>query len=486
VGNRVRALTTKITLFILLASAVTGYADETDIVESLPAPRVEMSSTKNYRDIPGVTAGEIVAIEALKSAGRVLSYATIPSTETFILDDGSYAGFAVALCELLSDLFGIPFVPELYEWDQFREALENGTVDFRDNLVSTFETERQYFISRPVAERSLAAFVYGDSVKIEADSDLDGLRLGFLQRATALGSIRSIYPRLSFIVEFIRNIPEAALMLEAGTIDAFIDFAIDSYSFADDAVQSFEILPFAYSPVSLTAVSDELSFIISVLDKYIEAGGINELRDLYEKGSFEYSKYRFRMSLSAEEAAYLDDLSAKGGRVSVAMVSDDYPMSFYNASEREFQGVAVDVLAEIGRLTGIEFQNMSDTNAPWGKNLEKLERGEVSFISILLYTEERKDKFLWSDIYASCRYALLSRDNYPYLKMYQVPQMTVGAMRNSAFVEMINLFFPNIENITYYDSQWQSLDALENGEIDLLMASENVLLSMVNYLERYG
>ena len=466
-GDRVGALIGKLTVFLFLACAVTGYADD-------------------YRDIPGVSAGEIDAIEALKAAGRVFSYGTIPSTEAFIQDDGLYAGFATALCEHLSGLFGIPFVPELYDLDELRDALENGVIDFRDNLISAAEAGRRYFTSRPIAERSLAAFVYGDSVRIEADSDLGGLRLGFLEGAAALGAIRNIYPRLEFETVFIKNISEAAGMLEAGTIDAFVDFTIDSYSFSDDAIHPVEILPFAYSPVSLTAVKSELASVVSVLDKYIEAGGITVLRNLYEEGGYEYSRYRFRLSLSEKERAYLDDLFSRGNGVPVAMVSDDYPMSFYNSTEREFQGVAVDVLAEISRLTGIEFRNVSDTDTPWGRNLEKLEKGEVSFISILLYTEERKDRFLWSDIYASCRYALLSREDYPYLKMYQVIYTTVGAMRNSAFVEMINLFFPNIENIKYYDSQWQALDALESGEIDLLMASENVLLSMVNYLERYG
>jgi PAS domain S-box-containing protein len=466
-GNRAGALIGKLTVFLFLACAVTGYADD-------------------YRDIPGVNAGEIDAIEALKAAGRVFSYGTIPSTEAFVQDDGLYAGFAAALCGHLSGIFGIPFVPELYDLDELRDALENGVIDFRDNLISAAEAGRRYFTSRPIAERSLAAFVYGDSVRIEGDSDLGGLRLGFLEGAAALGAIRNIYPRLEFETVFIKNIQEAAGMLEAGTIDAFVDFTIDSYSFSDDAIHPVEILPFAYSPVSLTAVRSELASVISVLDKYIEAGGITVLRNLYEEGGYEYSRYRFKLSLSEEERAYLDDLLSGGNGVPVAMVSDDYPMSFYNSTEREFQGVAVDVLAEISRLTGIEFRNVSDTDTPWGGNLEKLEKGEVSFISILLYTEERKDRFLWSDIYASCRYALLSREDYPYLKMYQVIYTTVGAMRNSAFVEMINLFFPDIEDIKYYDSQWQALDALESGEIDLLMASENVLLSMVNYLERYG
>jgi PAS domain S-box-containing protein len=485
-GNRIGALIGKLTMFLLLTCAVTSYADDPVPVQTRSTPRVEISSVKNYLDIPGVSASEIEAIEALKAAGRVFSYGTIPSTEAFIQGDGSYAGFVPALCETLSGLFGIPFVPELYDLDGLRDALENGIIDFRDNLISAAEAGRRYFISRPVAERSLAAFVYGDSVQIEADSDLGGLRLGFLEGAAALGAIRNIYPRLAFETVFINNIPEAARMLEAGTIDAFVDFTIDSYSFSDDAIHPVEILPFAYSPVSLTAIKSELASVISVLDKYIEAGGITVLRNLYEEGGYEYSRYRFRLSLSGEERAYLDDLFSGGNGVPVAMVSDDYPMSFYNSTEREFQGVAVDVLNEISRLTGIEFRNVSDTDTPWGGNLEKLEKGEVSFISILLYTEERKDRFLWSDIYASCRYALLSREDYPYLKMYQVIYTTVGAMRNSAFVEMINLFFPNIEDIKYYDSQWQALDALESGEIDLLMASENVLLSMVNYLERYG
>jgi hypothetical protein len=67
---------------------------------------------KSYRDIPGITEEAIRAIEKLKSERDGFSYGVVTSTESFMLPDGTHAGFTALFCDLLSDLFGIPFVYE--------------------------------------------------------------------------------------------------------------------------------------------------------------------------------------------------------------------------------------------------------------------------------------------------------------------------------------------------------------------------------------
>ena len=441
------------------------------------------SSIKTYREIPGVSQMEIAEIEAVKSSGRNLSYAAIPTTEAFMLPDGTYAGFAAKFCELLSDLFGIPFVLELHDWDALISALNTKAIDFTGHLTPTLTRRLIYSMSHPIAERSLAVFTCGDSVFIETEADLKGLRLGFLDGAVSSQSVMEVYPDLVFEAVFVKNVQDAAQMLVSGTIDAFIDFEIDSYSFADnDSIRAKGILPRVYSPVSLTTMKKDLEPFISVLNKYIEAGGIDVLYHLYEEGSLEYYRYNFRRSLTSEEVSYFDNLS----RVPVALEADNYPVSFYDEPQRKFQGIAPDILTEVSKLTGIEFYEAASKNTTWAAMLEKLSSGEVSIISELLYSEGRKDNFLWSDRYASSRYALLSKIEYPNLKMYQVIRTRVGVGRKSAYEEMYRLWFPYNFNIKYYDTQNEALDALEKGEIDLLMGSESMLLALRNYREKPG
>jgi PAS domain S-box-containing protein len=445
------------------------------------------ASIKTYRDIPGVTSEEINAIEALKSSRQSFSYGARLTAETLIPSDNGHAGFAFMLCELLSDLFGVSFVLELKTWDRLVVDLSSGTIDFAVDLTAPNKLSRIYFMSHPIAERPLAAFTHEGSTAIKTETDLNGLRIGFLEGTNIAQEIHDMYPELAFETVFVINALDAAEKLASGEIDVFVDFAMINHFFAGNvSIRSTEILPFVYSPVSMITMNPELEPFISVLDKYIETGGIDRLQNLYDKSNLEYSRYHFRMSLTEKERAYLDDLFAKDGKVPVALEADNYPMSFFNKEEKKFQGIVQDILAEISDLTGIEFYAATDKNTSWLTILEKLNSGEVSFVSELLYSEERKDNYLWSNRYASSHYALLSKTEYPNLKIYQVSRATVGIGKDSAYDEMYNYWFPKNSNAKYYDSQDDALNALENGEVDLVMASENVLLTMRNYREKPG
>jgi len=445
------------------------------------------SSINTYRDIPGITAQEIAAIEALKSSRSSFSFGAIPTREFYLLDDGTYAGFTAMFCDLLSNLFEIPFVLYLYEWDTLKDALDNQLIDFTGHLTPTPLRRRVYYMSHPIAERSLAAFTYGQNIKIETESDLNGLKLGFLRNAISSSAVREVYHDLDFETVFVRNVQDAAMMLASGAIDAFIDFEIDSYTFSnDDSISSKGILPRVYSPVSLTALKSELGPLVSVLDKYIESGGIDVLYNLYEEGSLQYSRHHFFKSLTAEEKSYLEGLSLVGSGVPVALEPDNYPFCFYDENNKTFQGIAPDILDEISSLTGIKFFTATDKNTQWVTILEKLRSGEVSLVSELLYSEERKDHFLFSDRYAVSNYALLSKTEYPNLKMYQVVRATVGVGIKSAYEEIYGLWFPENTNLKYYNTLNEVQNALEKGEIDLMMGSESMLLSMRNYREKPG
>jgi PAS domain S-box-containing protein len=449
----------------------------------------DINSIKTYTQIPGVTSAEKDAIEALKLSRSNFSYGSIPSTEAFILPDGKYAGFSSLLCELLSGLFGIPFVQEFHPWDELKSKTDSERIDFIGDMTPTPERKKTYLMTHTIAERSLGVFTSESSVKkIEKESDLEGLRIAFHKETITLDAVRHVYPSLGFEALYFGDTQDAVRALEDGTVDALILDAVESYTFADyDFIRIREILPMVYTPVSMATRKSELEPVISVVNKYLEAGGIDKLSGLYSEGNAEYAKYAFSRSLTSEEKAYVENMAASGRKVPIALESDNYPISFYNDKEKQFQGIAPDYLAEIGRLTGIEFEAVTGKDTLWVEIMEKLTTGEISLVSELQYTEERSGSFLFSDPYFSAHYALLSKISYPKLKMFQVIRAKVGVMRGTAHVELYHMLFPENNNLELYDSsEDDGIRALETGEIDLYMASENLLLALRNYLEKPG
>jgi PAS domain S-box-containing protein len=447
----------------------------------------DIDSIKTYTQIPGVTSAEKAAIEELKSLRKNLSYGSLPSTEAFILPNGRHAGFSTLLCELLSGLFGIPFVQELRPWDELKKQFDSGQIDFIGDLTPTAERRKAYLMTHTIAERSLGLYTSESSVKkVEGESDLNGLRIAFYKDTITVDFIRDAYPNLNFEELYVGNARDAVRALEDGIVDAFILEKTESFAFANyDFIRVREILPMVYTPVSMAAWKSELEPVISVVSKYLEAGGIDKLFELYKEGNVEYAKYAFSRALTGEESAYLENMAASGKKVPVALESDNYPVSFYNDKENQFQGIAPDFLAEIGRLTGIEFEAATGKYTPWVEIMEKLKAGEISMVSELQYTEERSGNFLFSEPYSSTRYALLSKISYPKLEVYRVVRTKVGAMRGTAYEELYNLWFPDNNNLKLYNASLSDgIRALETGEIDLYMASEYMLLALRNYLEK--
>jgi PAS domain S-box-containing protein len=344
-----------------------------------------------------------------------------------------------------------------------------------------------YFMSHSIAERSLKIFTHENNDRLQTEEDVNGRKLGVYGGTITAQSIINAYPALHFEIVNLFTVPEVAESLASGRIDAFVTDATSAVEFEEHPmVHSKEFFPFIYTPVSLTTGNPELKPIISVVDKYIEAGGIDKLYELYQQGRYEYAKYELGRSYTDAEAAYMAAMSAVGAKVPVGLEHDYYPVCFYNENDNGFQGVVPDILKEINLLTGIEFHIATDRNTPFYQILEMVNSGEVAFLSAMLMTPERKDKYLWSERHYASHYALISKIDRPFLEMAQVVRARVGVSKGTAYEEMYKLWFPNNANLVYYDSIIAAMMALDRDEVELVMASENAHITMLNYFEKPG
>jgi len=467
-------------LFILITTVFIGCAIKQE-------QSFDISTINSFREIPGITEQEIKEIEALQNKIPEFSYGCLYSTEAFHKLDGNLTGFAISFSQILSHLFDIPFTPALYDWTTLKNGIDEKAIDFSSDFIPTPERHLVYHMSHPVAQRTLGVFTYGDEIRLESEFSLNGLRIGFLEGSVHARVVAETYPTLDFSVVNVQHTDEGISRLKSGEIDAYVMESVEKIIFAEvPEIKFWEVIPLVYNPVSLTTANPDFKVIIDVVDKFIAAGGIYHLHELYITGNLKYAKHVLHLSFTEQQKAFLSNLAATGAKIPVALEHDTYPICFYNHTDREFQGIAPDILRQISLLTGIEFEVVTESDTPFHRMLEMLNTGEAALVSELLYTDDRAPRFLWSDPYYTSRFALLSRIELPFLEMYQVESYRVGVSKGTAYDEMYNLWFRGNSNLIYFNSHIEAINALENGEIDLIMASEKTMIMLTNWLELNG
>jgi hypothetical protein len=127
----------------------------------------DIRTISSFREIPDVTDEEIKAIEAVLAQRDSFSFGMPFTTETFTLPDGSRAGFIPGFCNLLEDLFGIPFNIELHTMDSLNSGMANGLIDFSGNWTKTPERSERFYMSLPIASHRLAVLTYDDFIIVK-------------------------------------------------------------------------------------------------------------------------------------------------------------------------------------------------------------------------------------------------------------------------------------------------------------------------------
>ncbi|MDR2304785.1 MAG: transporter substrate-binding domain-containing protein, partial [Treponema sp.] len=351
-------------VILILGGLLTGFAGCAKPSAELVTAGTGAPVYASYRDIPGITAEEEAAIETLKKRYGGFTLAMLHTTEAFYRDDGTIGGFTSLFCDWLTGLFGVPFKPDIVEWEALIEGLASRGIDFTGELTATPERRKIYHMTDAIAERSIRYFRLAGDESLSELAARRQLRFAFLEGATTGGDVREVTDE-SFVSTYVKNYGEAVVLLRDGTVDAFFAESPAEAAFAEYGdITTAEYFPLIYSPVSLTTGNPELVPIISVVRKYLDRGGIYHLTELYNRGEDDYRKYKLFRQLTEEEQAYIR-ARRDGQEIPIAAEYDNYPFCFYNAAERQWQGIAIDVLGEIGALSGLSFTVTNEPGASW-------------------------------------------------------------------------------------------------------------------------
>ena len=439
-----------------------------------------------FKRIPGLTQAEVDAIETLQKEGRSLIYGALLSTETFPDEKGEVSGYTPQLCALLSRLFGIPFTPSLYEWDAIIDGLKGRHISFSGEFTITPERKHDFIMSDAVAVRSVALIYSADARTLGEVAAERTPTLGFLTDAVHEQQLAELY-KGDFEPYYAKNIADIAQALKTGAIDAFVCDNVAEPAFEGLLDIRHELfVPLLPTSVALTTQDESLAAIVSVFDKYIANGGRAELSALYAQSMADYARDVLRKKLNSQEKAFIDEHVAANKKVPVILESGNYPVSFYNAKSKQYEGIVPDLLERVSLLTGLEFESVNAPEEDWATVLAKLQSGQAAIISELLHTPSRNGQFLWPEE-PSCvtHYALLSKSAAPNLEFNQMLGKRIGVEIDTAYQDVAKQWFPDVALFTYASID-EAFEALEYGRIDLIMASENLLLSQTNYSEKTG
>jgi len=441
----------------------------------------------SFRDIPDVTEDEIRAIEALQKEYSSFVYGMTNTTETFVDSlsrSGEIRGYSALFCEWLTGLFGIPFKPSLYNWDGLFAGLASGEVDFTGDLMETEERSRLYFMTDPIAERSLKYFQIAGRPDIYEIAQSRPPRLAFLNASAVLDPVSEAVD-FNFEAIFVENFIAAYHLMKTGGVDAFMVMGIVEASFDEFGdVRAETFLPLVYNSASMSTQNQRLKPVISVVHKALQQNSTRHyLSKLYSYGYHEYYKNKLITQLTAEEREYIQSHNV----IPVAADPGSYPGSFYDRREKKWGGIFFDLLGEITTLTGLNFERVNDENATWPVVLQMLSNGEALIIPELVQSKEREGLFLWpSTSQMTDYYILISKSDFPNIQIDDIINFKIGLPRNTSYTTIFRKWFPNQPGTVEYESMVDAFNALQRGEVDMVMANQRRLLYLTHYLELPG
>ncbi|MCL2605446.1 MAG: ATP-binding protein [Defluviitaleaceae bacterium] len=437
-----------------------------------------------FRDIPGITAEEIEAVEYLQRTRNNFRFSAIYGTELFVGDDGRMQGFTALFCNWLSELFEIPFVPGIVEWDELIDGLESGAIDFTGELAANDQRRREgYFMTDDIAQRQIITLRLADALPFAEISAVRPLRYAFLHD-DPIADVIARRERQAFEMITVDSNLQALEMLISGEIDAFFNesSAEAAFGFFDYIVASI-YYPIIITPVSLATRNEALKPIISVIQKALDHGAKHHLIRLYNQGHQDYLRHKFRMMLTPEERNFL----GVGATVHYVAETTNYPLSFFEPRTGEFEGLAIDIIREIENITGLPFKRVNDEHTQWPDLLGMLKSGEASMITSLIPSDDRIGYFMWPGEYFFRNYlALVSKSEFRNININEILTVSVGTVKDTAHGALFREWFPNHKNTVEFLTTFDAFDALERGDVDMVMVSEHQLLILTNYREQVG
>ena len=439
----------------------------------------------SYRDIPGITEEQIQAIGQLRARHEYFLYGMIQNDEAFYTIGGEIAGFSARMSDWLTDLFGIPFVPVIYDTiSDLMDSFDNDTVHFTGQFPRISALAERFAMTDPISKRSVAiARVPGSRPLAEIEQERD-LHILFTRGSALHNVLRNNGSLTNFTYTHVDTPGEAAELLRRGEADAYISDGVFTVSVAFPGFRVEPFFPFVFGYAVFSALNPELFPIVDAVQKILDNGGMVILGQLYAEGMKDAARHRMSLLLTDNEREFI----ASTPVIPIAVHDASYPISFYNEWVGEFQGISIDVLREIEAITGLRFE-IAQPDSSHLTDVHRILREGEAYLGTGPFraaVQEGVLPFLFTDGFFTDSYTLVSYGNAPIIGINELLYMCVGLMGNSIYDTVFTEMFPQHLNIYRFPNMDEPLDALENGDVDLIFLSVRQVLRANRLMERPG
>lgn len=439
---------------------------------------------ESYRDIPGITDAQISAIGEARARHDYFLYGMLQNDEAFYTLDGEIVGFSTEMCEWLTGLFGIPFVPVIFdELPELMDALADGTVHFTGQFPRVPMLEEMYFMTDPISKRSTAVARMHGSRPFSEISRERALNFIF-SSGSALPDVlveMGIFSECAFVPLIAETYDEAAEMLRRGEADAYIGDGVLSLSIDFPYFHVEPLYPFFFGYASFAAQNPDLAPFVDAVQLVIDNDGMTILANLYAAGKEDARRHIMSLLLTDEERAFI----ANNPVIPIAAHGFSYPISFFNNWENEFQGIAFDILTEVEALTGLSFE-IANPDSPFFTVAQRMLHDGEALLATGAYRDTGEYGSLLSMGFFTDSYALISYGDKPIISVNEVIYMRVALIGGGTYEEVFRTMFPNHLNVVTFDYKDDVLYAIESGAADLAFSSLRGLFRANHLLERPG
>lgn len=402
-------------------------------------------------------------------ANPVVTIGVITDNEPYSwVDNGRVAGFSIDVLEEIAGHTGLRFDYRPGSWPEIYPAFLRGEVDAIDEISYRPERAKLMLFTEPYHYRQ-TVIMHDGARPLPPMTTLEDLK------PYRVGIVRDIYYKNAFtdrdiaVTEY-DALPNLLRALAFGWIDAIagpevtLSFLARKAGFSHIgvagrvAMDGLEIEDFR---IGVLHENEPLHRIIAAGLAAIPPARFNELVEVWQEFGGQAIGTTPSFRLSEQHAAYVRRL----GPVRVGIMRDYAPFSFVDGGN--VQGLAVDVLARIQDLTGLQVIPVADR---WPVLFDLFRRGEIDVIANISDNEARRDFTRFSDPYYVIPNVVFTRDAGFQLDSLDDLQGRRIALGSGIFYEtpMRDRFGDAIVAFSSQDSMFR---ALAEGSVDVVVAA---------------
>jgi two-component system sensor histidine kinase EvgS len=380
-----------------------------------------------------------------------------------------YEGLSADYAGLIGEQLGVSFQVKRYPTRALAiAALHRGEIDLLGTSNAFEAADAELTLSQPYAD-DLPVIVARQGQSLREPGAMSGVRLAMVDHYLPLETAQQLYPdaRLSLYRSTLSAIAAVAL----GQADAYLGDAISTdYVIGKGYQEMVRIDHFVMAPAGAFAFALDrdntrlLRLVDTALLRIADSERLNILRR-WTRGSTTTLLKRNLDALTAEERAWIEHHP----RIRVMINTSLAPVTFSDA-QRQPRGLAIDVLEQISRRTGLHFDMVESDS--FADMLKAVTLGNVDMLGAIGYDPQQTTRLRYTRPFMVTPRVLVTRNDAPPLDPERpLDDQRVAVLQGSPLLSDLHQSAPRARVIEA-QNPLQLLQLVQEGRADVALSPQ--------------